>query len=156
MARYKIKRKEVTPDPKFESKQVAKFINHVMEKGKKETAKKIVYQAFEDIEKKKKGEEPIEVFKRAIHNVKPSMEVRSKRVGGANYQVPYRVPEERGITLAMRWIIRAARKNKNRPMYEKLAQEIMLAAESKGEAMQRRFNVHRMAQANKAFAYLAR
>ncbi len=156
MARYKIKRKEVMPDPKFENEQVAKFINHVMRKGRKKTARKIVYQALEEIEKKKKEEAPIDVFERAIHNVKPNMEVRSKRVGGANYQVPYRVPEQRGITLAMRWIIGAGRRKKGAPMYKKLAEELILASESKGEAMRKRFNVHRMAQANRAFAYLAR
>jgi len=144
------------PDPRFESKIIAKFINHVMEKGKKKTARKIVYRAMEEVADKKKGQEPLDIFERAINNVKPKMEVRSKRVGGANYQVPYRVPEKRGVTLAMRWIIGAAKKKKGSPMHKKLAQELMLASEAEGEAMKKRFNVHRMAQANKAFAYLAR
>jgi len=155
MPRYKVKKKTIAPDPKFQSKIIAKFINHVMRKGKKTVARKIVYSAFEEVKQKTK-EEPLEVFERALNNVRPKMEVRSKRVGGANYQVPYQVPDERAITLAMRWIISAARSKKGLPMGEKLAKELILAAENKGDAVQKRTNVHRMAQANRAFSYLAR
>ncbi len=151
----KIKKREISPDPKFENVKVAKFINHVMKKGKKTTARKIVYEAFDTIKKKTK-QDPLDIFEKAIRNVAPKMEVRSRRVGGANYQVPYRVPQERGHTLAIRWIIRGAKGGKGKDMSERLANELLDASRKQGEAIRRRENVHRMAEANKAFAHLAR
>lgn len=155
MTRKKVIKREVVPDPRHQSKVVAKFINHLMKRGKKTTARRLVYEALDRVNQETGGE-PVEIFKRALRNVRPKKEVRSKRVGGANYQVPYRVDRKRGMALAMRWIIRTARKGKGRPMKEKLAEEIMDAAHNKGGAVRKKINVHRMAKANKAFAYLAR
>jgi len=134
---------------------VAKFINHVMREGRKFLATRIVYEAF-DLIKKQTKEDPLEVFKKAIENAAPQMEVRPQRVGGATYQVPREVRGKRRISLAMRWIIESARNKKGRPMKEKLAQELMLAAKGEGDAVRKKINVHKMAEANKAFAYLAR
>lgn len=151
----KIVKRRPSPDPKYHNVKVAKFINHVMKKGKKSVARKLVYGAFDEIERKTK-KDPLEVFLLALGNIMPQREVRSKRVGGANYQVPYRVSDDRGTTLAMRWILEGSRKKDGVGMKTLLAQEIMDAADKKGYAMQKQHNVHRMAQANKAFAYLAR
>ena len=151
----KITKREISPDPVYNNEKVAKFVNQVMRKGKKTVAQKIVYSAFKRVEKKTK-KDPLETFGRAIANVAPKMEVRSKRIGGATYQVPYRVSDERGITLAMRWIIRAAKSKSGSSMDKFLADELIQASENKGAAVKKRSDIHRVAQANKAFAYFAR
>ncbi len=142
-------------DSKFESDKVGKFINYVMENGKKNTARKIVYDCFEVLKKEMKVENPLEVFEGALKNTGPLMEVRSRRVGGANYQVPREVRTERRNFLSMKWIVEAARNKKGKPMHQKLAEEIMLAYKNEGEAVKKRENTHKMAEANKAFAHFA-
>jgi len=141
------------PDSTYKSVAVSKFINTVMWDGKKETARKVVYGALDLL--KKDGADPLETFETAIRNVAPLMEVRSRRVGGANYQVPREVPQNRRIALAYRWIINAARAKKGKPMHVKLAQELALAAKNEGEAIKKRDDMHRMAESNKAFAHFA-
>jgi small subunit ribosomal protein S7 len=143
------------PDIIFNSQKVEKFINYVMDSGKKNTARKIVYSAFDLIKEKEKVESPIEVFDTALKNAGPTMEVRSRRVGGANYQVPREVRPERRTYLAMKWIIDAAKAKKGKPMAEKLSEEIIMAAKNEGEAIKKRENVHKMAESNKAFAHFA-
>jgi len=145
----------VKPDLKFNSEKVEKFINRVMQCGKKQTAREIVYGAFDVIKEKAKVENPIEVFDTAMKNTGPVMEVRSRRVGGANYQVPREVRPERRQALSMKWIIDAARSKKGQPMHLKLADELIAAAKGEGEAVKKRENVHKMAEANKAFAHFA-
>jgi len=142
------------PDIKFSSTKVEKFINSVMWSGKKSTARKVVYDAF-DIIKEKTKTDPLEVFDTAIRNVGPAMEIRSRRVGGANYQVPREVRAERKQALAFRWILIAARGAKGKPMAEKLATELMAAAANEGSAVKKREDTHRMAESNKAFAHFA-
>ena len=141
------------PDSTYNSVAVSKFINTVMWDGKKETARKVVYGALDLL--KKDGADPLETFDTAIRNVAPLMEVRSRRVGGANYQVPREVPQSRRIALAYRWIINAARAKKGKPMHVKLSQELALAAKNEGEAIKKRDDMHRMAESNKAFAHFA-
>jgi len=154
--RRKVKnRKQPKPDMVHESQDVAKFINYIMLDGKKNTARNIVYGAFDVIKEKEKTETPLTVFEEAIKNVGPVMEVRSRRVGGANYQVPREVRPERRIALSYRWIIDAARSRKGKPMAECLADELILASKNEGEAIKKRENTHRMAEANKAFAHFA-
>ncbi len=154
--RRKVKnRNKVKPDVVFNSQKVEKFINYVMERGKKNTARKVVYGAFDLIKEKAKVEDPIEVFDTALKNTGPTMEVRSRRVGGANYQVPREVRPERRSYLSMKWIIDAARAKKGKPMAEKLSEEIILASKNEGEAIKKRENVHKMAESNKAFAHFA-
>ena len=154
--RRKIKNKrEISPDPQFNSPKVAKLVNYIMERGKKETVRKIVYGAFTAVKEKAKVESPLEVFDAALKNVTPLMEVRSRRVGGANYQVPVEVRQERRIALAFRWLIGAARAKKGKPMHIKLADEIFAASKNEGDAVKKRENVHKMAEANKAFAHFA-
>lgn len=154
--RRKIKlKKELIPDPIYHSPKVTKFINYVMERGKKEAARKIVYGAFTAIADKQKVENPLEVFDAALKNTTPLMEVRSRRVGGANYQVPVEVRPVRRQLLSMSWLIAAARKKKGKPMREKLAEEIIAASKNEGDAVKKRENVHKMAEANKAFAHFA-
>jgi small subunit ribosomal protein S7 len=152
--RGKIKKREINPDRIYNSVKVQKMINHIMKKGKKTVASKNVYQAF-DIIKEKTKKEPLEVFEKAIKNASPLLEVKSKRVGGATYQVPREVKGDRMVTLAMRWIIQAARSKKGRPMREKLAEEIILASQNEGTAVKKREDTHRMAEANRAFAHFA-
>ena len=147
------KKPVVTPDPEYRSEGVSKLINYVMEDGKKETARRVVYRAFDEI--KSQGEDPMTIFESAIKNAGPLMEVRSRRVGGANYQVPREVREVRRIALAYRWIIDAARKGKGRPMHVKLAEQLMLAAKNEGDAVKKKEDTHKMAEANKAFAHYA-
>ena len=147
----------VKGDIKFNSEKVSKFINYVMERGQKQTARGIVYDAFEII-KTKGGATTVdvmEVFDTALKNTGPVTEVRSRRVGGANYQVPREVRPERRNFLSMKWIVEAARAGKGKPMAEKLADEIMLAAKGEGAAVTKRENTHKMAEANKAFAHFA-
>ncbi|MEW5888148.1 MAG: 30S ribosomal protein S7 [Pseudomonadota bacterium] len=150
--RREVPQREVLPDPKFGSKDVSKFMNVIMESGKKSVAERIVYGALDQI-KAKSGKEPLEVFMQAVNNVKPMVEVKSRRVGGANYQVPVEVRPVRRAALAMRWIREAARKRSEKSMYSRLAGELMEAAEGRGGAVKKREEVHRMAEANKAFAH---
>jgi small subunit ribosomal protein S7 len=145
-------KKELQPDVTYDSVKVAKFINYIMERGKKNTARKVVYDTFNVL--KEKGD-PLEIFETALRNVEPSVEVRSRRVGGANYQVPREIRAERRLSLAMRWIIGAAKAGKGSPMYKRLANELLLASNKEGEAMKKRENTHKMAEANKAFAHFA-
>jgi len=143
------------PDPRFNSKLVSKFINCLMWDGKKAIAQGIVYDAMENIAKKVKDVPVVEVFEGAINNVKPYVEVRSRRVGGANYQVPMQVNKKRQQSLAIRWLLEACRSAGGRPMSERLADELMAAFKKEGKAMTTRENTHRMAEANKAFAHFA-
>jgi small subunit ribosomal protein S7 len=142
-------------DRKYDNELVAKFINHLMLDGKKELAQRIVYTAFEIIEKKEKGAKGIEIFEEALRNTGPNMEVRSRRVGGANYQVPREVRQERREFLAMTWIIDAARSREGTAMEDRLAEEIINASKNEGAAVTKRENTHKMAEANRAFAHFA-
>lgn len=136
--------------------QTARLINYVMQRGQKETARKIVYGAFDEIKNAKEGGgEPVEILETAIRNAGPQMEVRSRRVGGANYQVPREVRPERRLALALRWIIMAARSQKATPMHQALARELMAAAKEEGSAVKKKEDTHRMAEANRAFAHFA-
>jgi small subunit ribosomal protein S7 len=146
---------QLKPDPVYNSKLVSKFINCLMLGGKKNTAQKVFYDAMGVVTKRMKDVEPLELFETAIGNVKPKLEVRSKRVGGASYQVPMQVSSKRQQSLAFRWIITAARAKKGKPMCIRLASELMDAFKKEGSAMTTRENVHRMAEANKAFAHFA-
>jgi small subunit ribosomal protein S7 len=141
------------PDIEYKSDAIARFINTVMWDGKKDTARKLVYGALNKI--KEQELDPLETFETAIRNVSPLMEVRSRRVGGANYQVPREVPQQRRVSLAYRWLINAARNKKGKPMADKLAEQILLAAKNEGEAIKKKDDMHRMADANKAFAHFA-
>src|SRR3990167_3090865 len=154
--RRKIRTKrEIHPDFKFNSIKVDKFINYVMNDGKKEVARKVVYEAMNIIKEKAKTENPLEIFDTAVKNTSPSMEVRSRRVGGANYQIPREVRPERRQAMSMKWIVGAAKSKKGKPMYQKLADEIISASKNEGEAVKKRENTHKMAEANKAFAHFA-
>lgn len=148
-------RSQLAPDPRFGSKLASKFINCLMHDGKKSVAQRVFYDAMDQISKKMGDADVLEVFTRAVENVMPVIEVRSKRVGGATYQVPMQVKKNRQQTLAIRWILMAAREKKGRPMHIKLADELIAAYNREGAAMTRRENVHRMADANKAFAHFA-
>ena len=154
--RRQIKNRNIRkPDHKYKSLEVSQLVNYVMWDGKKSVAEKVVYDALEEIKKKVKVEDPMETFKNALRNAGPVMEIRSRRVGGANYQVPREVRPERRSFLALRWIIEAARGKKGAPMAKKLADELIAAAKNEGEAIKKRENVHKMAEANKAFAHFA-
>jgi small subunit ribosomal protein S7 len=154
--RRPIKNKPVRrPDQKFESEAVSRFINTVMLDGKKDTARAVVYDAMDILAKSEGNPDPLETFETAIRNVSPLMEVRSRRVGGANYQVPREVPQQRRVSLAYRWLINAARAKKGKPMAQKLAEEILLAVKNEGSAIKKKDDMHRMADANKAFAHFA-
>lgn len=148
-------RNTVAPDPVFNSEKIEKFVNYVMLHGKKQTARNIVYGALDHIKTTAKVENPIEVFERAIKNAGPNMEVRSRRVGGANYQVPREVRPERKLALAMRWIIDAADSQTGKPMMTRLADELLAASNNEGAAVTKKENTHKMAEANKAFAHFA-
>ena len=141
------------PDPVYGSLLLSKFINCLMYDGKKATAQRVVYGAFKIIEQRVKDQKPIDVFELALNNVKPNIEVRSRRVGGANYQVPVEVPQNRGRTLALRWLVTYSRERREKHMADKLAGEILDALESQGSAFKRKDDMYRMAQANKAFAH---
>ena len=147
--------RDILPDPVYNSTLAEKFVNSMMWDGKKTVAQKIFYDAMETVTKKVKDVPPLELFETAINNVKPFVEVRSKRVGGANYQVPMQVNRRRQQSLAFRWIIEACRDGGGRPMSERLADELMAAYRKEGKAMATRDNTHRMADANKAFAHFA-
>ena len=150
--RREIPKREILPDPKYSSGDVAKFINVLMESGKKSVAERIVYGAFEQITRKG-GKDPLEVFTAALQNSRPMVEVKSRRVGGANFQVPVEVRPVRRTALAMRWLREAARKRGEKSMGQRLAAELMEAAEGRGGAVKKREEVHRMAEANKAFSH---
>ena len=139
------------PDPKYKSEVISKFINSIMYDGKRSTAEKIVYSALEKM--KAKNQDPLKVFNSAIGNVRPNLEVRSRRVGGATYQVPVEVKSNRSQALALRWLLDASRKRKNKTMAEKLFYEIMDASQNKGSAVKKREDTHKMAESNKAFAH---
>ncbi len=147
--------RKTDPDPKYGSPLVAKLINYVMQDGKKTTAQSIVYDAFDQIEEKMK-KPALEVFDEAMKNVSPLLEVKSKRVGGANYQVPLQVRAERRVQLAYRWLLAATRSRKGKPMADKLAFELMEAAQNQGDAVKKKLDVQRMAEANRAFAHFAK
>lgn len=154
--RRKLKTKpEIKPDLVYKSAKVSKFVNYVMEKGKKTIARKIIYGMFDEIKERTKSTNPLEIFELALSNTAPNVEVRSKRVGGANYQVPVEVRPERRAALSMKWIIDAARSKKGAPMHMKLADEVIAASKGEGEAVKKKENTLRMAEANKAFAHFA-
>ncbi len=152
MRRRRAPKREIEPDLVYRDKVVAKFINIIMQRGKKTIAQKIVYGAF-DIIREKMKKDPLEVFYKAIENVRPRLEVRPRRIGGATYQIPIEVPKDRGIGIALRWLRDAARSRKGKPMKEKLAEELILAFKNQGTAVKKRDDTHRMAEANKAFAH---
>ena len=150
--RREVPKREILPDPKFANQEVSKFMNVVMSSGKKSVAERIVYGAFEQITKKS-GKDPLEIFSEALNKARPLVEVKSRRVGGANYQVPVEVRASRRTALAMRWLKDAARKRGEKSMDARLAGELLDAAEGRGGAVKRREEVHRMAEANKAFSH---
>jgi len=153
--RVQAPRRTILPDPRFNSEMLAKFMNMVMESGKKSVAERIVYGAIDTIANRRKipAEQAVEVLEQALDNVKPAVEVKSRRVGGATYQVPVEVRPVRRQTLAMRWVIDAARKRSEKSMAQRLANELMEASENRGTAVKKREDTHRMAEANKAFAH---
>ena len=154
--RRKIKNKNIVePDFIYNSQKLEKFINYIMWSGKKETARKVMYRAFDIIKEKTGNPNPLEVFDLALRNAGPATEVRSKRIGGANYQVPIEVRPERRVALAMRWIRDAARGGKGKPMHLKLADELIAASKNEGVAIKKKEDTHKMAEANKAFAHFA-
>lgn len=154
MRRKRKFQREIIPDPKYSNVTVAKFINYVMRKGKKATAQKVVYRTFDLLEKKYK-QDPLVVFETALKNVGPTVEVKSRRIGGATYQVPREVRGERKMALACRWLLDAARSKKGKPVHEKLAEELFAATKNEGSAIKKKQDTHRMADANKAFAHFS-
>jgi len=150
--RREVPKRDILPDPKYNNKLVGKFMNCMMLEGKKSTAERIIYGAF-DIIKDKTGNDPLKIFKTAIDNVKPSVEVKSRRVGGASYQVPVDIRPNRRMALAFRWLISYSRKRGEKTMREKLASELMEAANNAGATVKKKEDTHRMAEANKAFAH---
>ena len=155
MRKFTASSEQLKPDPAYDNKLISKFVNSLMWDGKKSVAQSVFYGAMDIISKKIKDAGPLEVFEKAVNNVKPMLEVRSKRVGGASYQVPMQVSSRRQQSLAFRWILASARGKKGRPMCERLASELIDAYNSRGGAMTTRENIHRMAEANKAFAHFA-
>jgi small subunit ribosomal protein S7 len=154
MARRRvIAKREVLPDPKFHDRLVSKFVNNLMLDGKKSIAESIMYGAFDIVEERTRGENPVEIFKEAVDNVRPAVEVKSRRVGGSTYQVPVEVRPDRRTALAIRWLIIAARNRGERTMRERLANEFLDAANSRGAAVKKKDETHRMADANKAFSH---
>jgi len=145
-------KREIAPDPRYGDELVAKFINTLMWDGKKSVAEKIVYGAFESL-REKKGDDPVKLFKQALENIKPVVEVRSRRVGGATYQVPTEVRSDRRVSLGLRWLIGAARARREKTMRDRVAAELLEALENKGAAVKKREDTHKMAEANKAFAH---
>ncbi len=150
--RREVEKRKILPDPKFQDRVVAKFVNNLMRQGKKSTGERIIYGAFDQVEAKLK-DDPLKIFKKALDNVKPVVEVKSRRVGGATYQVPVEVRQDRRTALAMRWLIDYAKGRGEKTMVEKLAGEIMDAASNRGNAVKKREDTHKMAEANKAFAH---
>ena len=145
-------KRNISPDVRYGSLILSKFINFVMYDGKKAVAEKIIYSVFEQIKNKTK-EDPVKIFNEAINNIRPNLEVRSRRVGGSTYQIPVEVKMKRSQTLALRWLLGASRKRKNKSMSDKLFNELMDASQSKGSAIKKREDTHRMAESNKAFAH---
>ncbi|HCX27633.1 MAG TPA: 30S ribosomal protein S7 [Candidatus Portnoybacteria bacterium] len=154
MRRKRKYQREILPDPRFQNVVVAKFINRLMSQGKKSVAQKVFYDACDILVKQQ--QDPLQVFDEAIKNVSPMVEVKSKRIGGANYQVPREVRGDRRLTLAIRWLIGAAQAKKGKPMAEKLAEEFLASAKNEGAAIKKKVDMHRMAEANKAFAHFSR
>jgi small subunit ribosomal protein S7 len=150
--RREVEKRKILPDPKFQDRIVAKFVNNLMREGKKSTGERIIYGAFDQVEQKLK-DDPLKIFKKALDNVKPVVEVKSRRVGGATYQVPVEVRQDRRTALAMRWLIDYSKARGEKTMQEKLAGEIMDAASNRGNAVKKREDTHKMAEANKAFAH---
>lgn len=148
-------KKDHKPDIKYDNIAVGRFINYLMRNGKKSVAERVLYDSFDKIQKQTK-QEPIQIFEKALENASPLLEVFSKRVGGANYQVPREVRPERRFLLACRWIINAAKAKKGKPMAEKLSEELVAASKNEGAAIKKKHDVHRMAEANRAFAHFAR
>ncbi len=148
-----VPKREIPPDPKYGSVLVAKFINNLMRDGKKNVARRIFYEALEKLREKSGGEDPLKIFEKAVDNVKPLLETRTRRVGGANYQVPVEVRPERQISLAIKWIIRAARERHEKTMVERLANELWDAYNERGAAIKKRDDTHRMAESNRVFAH---
>ena len=153
MRRRQAVKRQILADPKYNSKIVAKLINIIMIKGKKSVAENIVYGAFDVIKQKSGEEDPIKVFNKALENIRPRLEVKPRRVGGATYQIPIEVSQERGISLALRWIKDFSRGKKGKPMGERLAEEILAGYKGEGAAIKKRDDTHKMAEANKAFAH---
>ena len=153
MRRRRPDRRTINPDPVFGDLIVAKFINNLMKNGKKSVAEKIVYNSFEVIGKKEKTDEPLNIFKKALKNASPVLEVKSRRIGGATYQVPIEIPENRRMALAMRWIITFARSRKGNSMVDRLSAELIAASKNEGSAIKKKEDTHKMAEANKAFAH---
>ncbi len=151
----KVSKRKIQPDSKFNSLPLGKFINYVMKNGKKSLAQAIVYQALDIISKKTK-QDGLAIFNQAIKNVGPALEVRGRRIGGANYQIPVVVSGQRKQVLAFRWILEATRARKGKPMSEKLADELISASKNEGDALKKRGNVHKMAESNRAFAHFSR
>ena len=147
-----IPKREILPDPKYGNLKLAKFVNNLMERGKKSTAEKIIYSALDEISNKVKRD-PLEIFEEALDQVGPHVEVKSRRVGGATYQVPLEVKSGRKMALAMRWLVTSAKKRSEKKMSTKLANELMEASEGKGEAVKKRQDTHKMVEANKAFSH---
>lgn len=150
--RKRAEKRKVPPDPKYNDYELAKFVNKVMWDGKKSLTYRIIYRAFEII-KEKTNQDPLIVFKKALNNVKPKLEVRPRRVGGATYQIPMEVPFHRSLSLAIRWIVESARARKGKPMSEKLADEIIEASKGEGASVKKKEDTHKMAESNRAFAH---
>lgn len=155
MRRKKKEIRALRPDPFYESRLVAKLTNYLMFSGKKSTAQRVMSDALEEIKKAKKGENPVVILEQAMKNITPLVEIRPRRIGGATYQVPREVQQDRGFSLASRWLIGAARAKKGKPMAKKLAEEILLAVKNEGTAIKKKLDTHRMAEANRAFAHFA-
>lgn len=153
MRRRRAEKRDVIPDPKYNSKLVTRFVNVIMEQGKKSIAEQILYNALDIVTNKTGNANSLEVLQKAIDNVRPLLEIKARRVGGATYQIPIEVKSDRGTSIAMRWLKDFARQKKGRPMEEKLADEIVEAFKNQGSAMKKREDMHRMAEANKAFAH---
>jgi small subunit ribosomal protein S7 len=153
MRRRQAVKRQILPDPKYNSKIVGKLINIIMEKGKKSTAESIVYGAFDIIRQKVQEDDPLKVFNKSLENIRPKLEVKPRRVGGATYQIPIEVTQERGVSLALRWIKDFSRSKKGKPMMDRLADEILAGYKGEGAAIKKRDDTHKMAEANKAFAH---
>ena len=155
MSRNKKEQRDLLPDPIHDSLLVAKLTNRLMFSGKKSTAQRVLWGALDEVKKIKKGENPVNILEGAMKNITPLVEIRPRRVGGATYQVPREVQPDRGFSLASRWLIGAARSKKGKPMAQKLAEEILLAAKNEGAAIKKRQDTHKMAESNRAFAHFA-
>jgi len=153
MRRRRPEKRTILPDPVYNDLVVSKFINYIMKQGKKSIAEKIFYQSLELISKQEKTDKPIDIFKKAIGNVSPALEVKSKRIGGATYQVPMEVADNRRIALAMRWILNYSRTRKGKKMSDRLAAELIAASKNEGSSVKKKEDTHKMAEANKAFAH---